>query len=125
MLHTDSSGGTQPRVGSQGAWVPLSKLKPPSPREKAEITKDRGSEKDTLRGAVGGAKSVEIKETSVRTKVRGPYHHPYHTFFFFFFLLQSIFYSKQKIQVQNITYNLKREKYTILHSEHSKINNFI
>ena len=46
----------------------------------------------------------------------------YFTFFFF----QSIFYSKQIIQVQNITYNLKREKTkTILHSEHSKVNNFI
>ncbi|XP_071486215.1 ubiquitin carboxyl-terminal hydrolase 19-like [Diadema antillarum] len=65
---TKVTTGNRTRVGSQGDWVSLSSTKPTSPEDTKEIAKDVGSEKETMRGAVGGAKSVEIKENSVRTK---------------------------------------------------------
>ncbi|XP_063953429.1 ubiquitin carboxyl-terminal hydrolase 19-like isoform X1 [Lytechinus pictus] len=67
---TKDTGNTpRGRAASQGDWVPLSSTKTATPtKESAEITKDSGSEKENLRGAVGGAKSVEIKESVTRTK---------------------------------------------------------
>eukprot|EP00057_Strongylocentrotus_purpuratus_P014458 XP_011668932.1 PREDICTED: ubiquitin carboxyl-terminal hydrolase 19 [Strongylocentrotus purpuratus] len=67
----ESGDGSRGRAASQGDWVPLSSSQTATPqraKESAEITKDAGSEKENLRGAVGGAKSVEIKENVTRTK---------------------------------------------------------
>ena len=56
------------------------------------------------------------------------YVHSFEALFFFFFSKAYFIQNKTKIQVQNITYNLKREKSANLHSEHSElseVNNFI
>lgn len=72
-LPAESGDGSRGRAASQGDWVPLSSSQTAATsqpaKESAEITKDAGSEKENLRGAVGGAKSVEIKENVTRTKV--------------------------------------------------------
>ncbi len=67
-------GGPAAKGGGSSKWMPLPSANSSNSdkEDPGEMAKDMGSEKDVLRGAVGGAKSVDAGADNRQQVNRGP-----------------------------------------------------